>query len=100
MSLDPLVVGTIALMALATAATRLSGLWLAARLPAEGRARAALEAVPAAVLTALVAPTVLLGGPAELVAGIAAALAAWRLPLVAVVAIGAGTVALLRAALG
>ncbi|MGX1306679.1 putative membrane protein [Amorphus suaedae] len=98
MSFDPLTAVTIALMAIATYATRLAGLALVHRVPTGGRLRAALDAVPAAVLTALVAPAVLTGGIAELVAGGVAALAALRLPLLAVVVLGAGTAALLRAA--
>lgn len=98
MSVDPLTLLTILLMGLATYSTRLAGLYLVSRVPAAGRLRAALDAVPAAVLTALVAPAVLTGGIAELMGGGVAVLAALRLPLLAVVVIGAGSVALLRAA--
>tara|TARA_R110002020_G_scaffold15143_18_gene53857 strand:- start:2173 stop:2475 length:303 start_codon:yes stop_codon:yes gene_type:complete len=98
MSVDPLTLVTILLMGLATYSTRLAGLYLVSRVPAAGRLRAALDAVPAAVLTALVAPAVLTGGIAELMGGGVAVLAALRLPLLAVVVIGAGSVALLRAA--
>lgn len=98
MSLDPTTVVTILLMGLATYATRLAGLVLVSRVPAAGRVRNALEAVPAAVLTALVAPAVLTGGIAELVAGAVACLAALRLPLLVVVILGAAAAGLLRAA--
>lgn len=97
MSLDLLTVLTIVLMGLATYATRAAGLALVHRVPADGRLRRALEAVPAAVLTALVAPTVLSGGLAELAAGAVAVVAALRLPLLAVVILGAATAAALRA---
>lgn len=98
MSVDPTTLLTIVLMGLATYSTRLAGLFLVSRVPATGRLRSALDAVPAAVLTALVAPAVLTGGIAELVGGAAAVMASLRLPLLAVVLVGAGTVALLRAA--
>ncbi|WP_018700008.1 AzlD family protein [Amorphus coralli] len=98
MSVDPLTLLTIVLMGLATYSTRVAGLFLVSRVPAAGRVRNALEAVPAAVLTALVAPAVLTGGIAELAAGAVAGLAALRLPLLAVVILGAATAGLLRAA--
>jgi uncharacterized membrane protein len=50
------------------------------------------------VLTAVVAPPLLTTGPAETLAGLAAVLAALRLPLLAVVAVGVAAVVALRAA--
>ncbi|MDQ0315270.1 AzlD family protein [Amorphus orientalis] len=98
MNVDPVTLVTILLMGIATYSTRLAGLVLVRRVPASGRLRNALEAVPAAVLTALVAPAVLAGGLAELIAGAVALLAALRFPLLAVVVLGAATAGLLRAA--
>lgn len=51
------------------------------------------------MLTAVVAPAVL-AGPAEMTAGLVTILAAFRLPLIAVVAIGVATTALMRTLLG
>jgi uncharacterized membrane protein len=63
------------------------------------RTTAALDAVPAAVLTAVIAPSVFAAGPAEAVAGLITALAAFRLPLLATIAVGVGSVVVLRALL-
>ena len=86
----------IAAMAAVTYATRITGILLGDRLPREGRVRQALDAVPAAVLTAVIAPA-LMAGRAEMIAGAATALAMTRLPMLAAIAIGMTTAALLRA---
>jgi uncharacterized membrane protein len=78
-------------MAIATYATRLSGFIIGPFLPEEGRLRQALDAVPAAVLTAVVAPTIV-SGPAELIASIATIIAARRLPALGAIAVGVGAV--------
>lgn len=85
-------------MTLVTYATRVGGHVVLSRfstIPA--RLSAALEAVPIAVLTALIAPGIFSGVP-ELVAGIAVVAAAYRLPAVGVIVVGALAAALLRAA--
>ena len=71
MGLDGSTLLVIALMALATYATRAGGLWLANRFDLSERAGAWLDAIPAAILVSLVAPTVLTGGPAEALAAVA-----------------------------
>ena len=86
----------IAGMALVTYATRGLGPWMIARLAPGPRALAALEALPAAILTALVAPSVLATGPAESLAAIVTIIVALRLPIIATMAIGVGCVGLLR----
>ena len=58
-------------MALATIAIKASGLLLADRLPRDGFAAAWLKHIPGAVLAALVAPALVTGSMAELVAAIA-----------------------------
>jgi uncharacterized membrane protein len=96
MSLDPTTVLTILGMALLTYATRVGGLALGgARLT--GRMRAAFEAIPAAVLTAVIAPSALATGWRETLAAAIVCLAATRLPLLAVVAIGVAVIVALRA---
>lgn len=84
-------------MAAATILTRVSGLFLIERVKLSGRARLALEAIPPAVLMAVVAPTALMTGMAETMACAVTALAALRLPLLAATAIGVVCVAVLRA---
>lgn len=100
MSLDPATFLAILAMGVATYATRLAGLIVVRYIPIKGRARAALEAVPAAVLMAVIAPMAIATGPAETIAAIVTALAALRLPLIAVVAVGVGAVVILRIAIG
>ena len=87
-------------MAVATYATRLGGLWIAEHIPQSGRTRAALDALPAAVLTAVVAPMALATGIAETAAACVTVLAALRLPLLAAVAVGVLAVVLFRFLLG
>lgn len=60
------------------------------------RLEAALNAVPAAVLTAIVAPYAVFFGAAEAIALAAAVLLALRLPALAVLAIGWALVLVLR----
>lgn len=89
MQVDPLVLAAIAAMALATYATRVFGFWLVRRRSeVGGRLAGALEAVPGAVLTAIIAPMVLATGPAESGAALLTVLLALRLPLVVAVAGG------------
>jgi uncharacterized membrane protein len=68
----------IVLMALVTYATRAGGLWLANRFDLSERAGAWLDAIPAAILVSLVAPTVLTGGPAEALAAVAVVIVALK----------------------
>lgn len=100
MLLDPLVLAAILAMALATYATRFLGFWLVRHRSVGGRLAGALEAVPGAVLTALIAPMAFATGPAESIAALLTVLIAWRLPLIAAVAGGCLAVVALRALLG
>ena len=78
MGIDGVTLLVIALMALATYATRAGGLWLANRFDLSDRAGAWLDAIPGAILVSLVAPTVLTGGPAEALAAIAVVAVAFK----------------------
>ncbi len=100
MSLDSQAVLAILAMALATYLTRVGGLWLLKLANVKGRTRAALDAVPPAVLMAVIAPTVFATGPAETIASGITLAAAFRLPLLAAVAIGVASVVVLRMLLG
>ncbi len=96
-SIDPLALAAILGMAAVTYLTRLGG-WLAIRRMAlRGRARAGLEAVPGAVLAAVITPAVLTTGPAETIAAAVTVLAALRLPQLAAVVAGVASVVVLRA---
>lgn len=99
MSLDPMTLLAIIGMALVTYATRIGG-WLAVRrVVPTGRARAALEAVPGAVLAAVIAPMALATGPAETIAAVITVACSLKLPRILCVAIGVVAVVGLRAAL-
>lgn len=100
MSLDPANLLAIIAMAVATYGVRACGLWIAGRLPEHGRARAAMEALPPAVLSAVIAPIALATGPAETLAAAVTVLAAFRLPLIATVAVGVAAVVVFRALIG
>lgn len=96
MSLDTHTLLAILGMAAVTCLTRLAGLALAGRLVLSDRAQAAFDAIPPAVLVAVIAPSALATGWAETGATLIAALAATRLPLLAVVAVGVAAVVGLR----
>ena len=84
-------------MALATYATRASGLYLMRGVTVTGRLKAALDALPPAILMAVIAPTILTTGIAETIAaGLTAVAAFLRLPLVVTILIGVVSVVLLR----
>jgi uncharacterized membrane protein len=96
MSFDTTTLLAILAMAVVTYATRVAGLFVADRLVLKGRAKAAFDAIPPAVLVAVIAPTALTSGWAEAIAAAITAFAAFRLPLLATVAIGVVSVVVLR----
>jgi len=100
MSLDPVVLLAILVMAAITYATRIGGLLLAGRFAPRGRLKAAFDAIPPAVLTAVVAPTLFATGWPETIAGAITLLAAFRLPLLATIAVGVAAVVGLRWMMG
>ena len=84
-------------MGLATYSTRLSGLLLMRGVVVQGRLKAALDAVPPAVLMAVITPTVFMTGRAETLAAIVTAITAYlRLPLLIVILVGMLSVVGLR----
>lgn len=97
MSLDPQTFLAIIAMAVATALTRVSGVFLLRYLSIGEHTREALDAIPPAVLMAVIAPTALATGWAETIACAVTALAALRLPLLVCVIIGVVTVVAFRA---
>ncbi|PWR19357.1 AzlD domain-containing protein [Zavarzinia aquatilis] len=84
-------------MAIATMACRLAGLVLPARLIGTGRLSRAFDAMPVAILSAILAPLLLTRGPADALAGLVVIVAAARLPMIPVIAIGIGAAAAARA---
>lgn len=84
---------------LLTYLTRAGGHLLLARIGSmPPRLEAALNAVPAAVLTTIVTPVLVTGDWPERIAILVCLILSLRLPLIAVVAIGTGLVAAARAA--
>ncbi|GLQ37383.1 branched-chain amino acid transport [Rhizobium albus] len=84
--------------ALATYATRIGGHLILSRFERlHPRVEAALNAVPAAVLTTLFAPAAVFNGTAEALTMAAAILIGLRLPMLATVFIGTAIVVALRA---
>ena len=83
-------------MAMVTYATRIGGLFFADKLLFKGKAKAAFDEIPAAVLVSVIAPAVLTTGPAETIAALITIFAARRLPLIAVVIVGVVAVVVLR----
>ena len=83
----------IILIGVVTYITRSGGYLIISRFKSlHPRVEAALEAVPGAVLVALVLPPALTNGPLELLAMLAALVASFRLPPIAVLAVGMGIV--------
>ncbi|MBF9233577.1 AzlD family protein [Microvirga alba] len=96
MTIDTTTLLAIIAMAVVTYFTRIAGLFVANRLVLRGRAKAAFDAIPPAVLVAVIAPTALTTGWAEAIAAAITAAAAFRLPLLGTVAVGVVSVVLLR----
>lgn len=76
--LDPLVVGVILAMAAVTYATKAGGLWLLAYVELDERTEAGLEALPGAIIVAIVVPELTSGGPPEWTAAALAGVVAWK----------------------
>src|SRR5690606_19411136 len=96
MTIDPTTLTAILAMAVITYLTRIAGIFLVGRLALSGRAKAAFDAIPPAVLVAVIAPTALATGWPETLAALVTAVAATRLPLLATIAVGVASVVLLR----
>ncbi|WP_445502959.1 AzlD family protein [Microvirga sp. G4-2] len=96
MNLDTTTLLAIIAMAVATYITRIAGIFVADRLVLTGRAKAAFDAIPPAVLVSVIAPTALTTGWAEAIAAAITAVVAFRLPLLATIAVGVVSVVVLR----
>ena len=88
-------------MALATYVTRVAGLFLMRGVAVKGRLKAALDALPPAILMAVIAPTILITGNAERIAAVLTAISAvFRLPLIITILVGVVSVVALRRLIG
>lgn len=86
-------------MGIATYLTRAAGFYLLSGLNVTGRMKAALDALPPAVLMAVIAPVILATGRAETIAAVITAVAGFlRLPLAVTIVIGIVSVVVLRMA--
>jgi uncharacterized membrane protein len=97
MRLDPDTLLAILGMAIVTYLTRVTGFLIGDRLVLGPRAKAAFDAIPPAVLVAVIAPMALTTGWRETVAALVTAAVAARLPLLATVGLGVACVVALRA---
>lgn len=80
----------------ATYATRLLGVFLAPYVVLTGASKAALDAVPPAILMAIIAPTVFATGIAETLAALVTILVAFRAPLPVAIVSGVVSVVVFR----
>lgn len=94
--MDMTTVLTILGMGFVTYLTRVGGDLLMRNRELGPRMTAAMNAVPPAILTAVIAPSVLAAGPAEAVAGLVTAFAAFRLPLMGTILVGVASIVVLR----
>ncbi len=94
---DGYLVAAVIGMGMATYGSRLAGYWLLRDVAITGRWKAALDAVPPAILMAVIAPSVFLGTWMEWVAAaLTLGAALMRAPLLVSILLGVGTVAVLR----
>jgi uncharacterized membrane protein len=90
---------TILGMGFVTYLTRIGGDLLMRNRELGPRMTAAMNAVPPAILTAVIAPSVLADGAADAIAGLVTVFAAFRLPLMGTILIGVASVVVLRSLL-
>ena len=100
MTVETANLAAIVAMAVVTYATRIGGLWLLRFVKVTPLVQTSLDALPVAVLTAVIAPSLIKGGAPDLIAAALTLLAASRLPLLAVVVIGVGSAVILRHLMG
>lgn len=100
MTMDPYNLTLILLVTLATFAMRAVGAVVMARAELGPVSAAAFEAMPVAVLTAVIAPAVLTQGLPEAIAGTIAVLVGLRAPMAVVIVVAMATVVAMRHLLG
>lgn len=98
MRIDPTALAAIVAMGVATYLTRIGGYWLARNVTLSGRVQAGLEAVPGAILIALIAPAAFATGMAEsAAAAVALMVAVLRWPMLVALIASAAVAAGIRA---
>ncbi len=98
MNADTMNMVLIVLLGVVTYGLRVSGYLVLARISRLNlRVEAALDAVPVAVITALVAPVALVTGAAESIAAMVTVVAAFKLPILPTLVVAAVAVTVLRA---
>ena len=96
--LEPMVLLAIVVMAIVTALMRVGGFWLMGRLPLTPRVRRALEALPGAIVAAIVLPVIAkIGTVAALAVAAAAVAMVLRRNELLAVTVGVGVAILARA---
>lgn len=100
MTMDPHNLTLILLVTLATFAMRAAGAVIMARVELGPVSSAAFEAMPVAVLTAVIAPAVLTQGLPEAIAGGVAVLVGLRAPMAVVIVVAMVVVAAMRGFIG
>ncbi|MWV38595.1 AzlD domain-containing protein [Natrialba sp. INN-245] len=65
LSLEPVVVGVVLAMAVVTYLTKVGGMWLVRHVELSERLEAGLSVLPGAIVIAILAPELAVGGPAE-----------------------------------
>lgn len=78
LSLDPLVVGVILMMAAVTFLTKVGGLWVLSHFEVSERLEAGISVLPGAIVIAILGPELAEGGPAEWAAAGLTLLVMWR----------------------
>ena len=100
MTISAAALAAILLMAIATYLTRIGGVLLIQYVPIRGRLATALEAMPGAILIAVIAPIALATGWPEPIAAAIVLVAAIKLHTALVVLVGMASAGLLRALAG
>lgn len=97
MEIRPTVLLVIAGMAVVTYVTKAGGLWLMGKIEISGRIEAWLEALPGAVIVAIIAPSIVTGGAPEWIAAAVVLLVAWKTEnILLAMVVGVGAVLTIR----
>jgi uncharacterized membrane protein len=86
-------------MAGVTAFARVIGYWAIGKMKVSGPMAGALDAMPGAILIAIVSPAAFSAGPAEAASALLTVFLAWRFPMLVAVIGGVACVVILRFAL-
>jgi len=97
LSADPVTVGVVLAMAAVTYLTKAGGLWLLGRVDLSERAEAGLEALPGAIVVAILAPSVVTADPPTwLATGVVVLVASRTGSVLVALLVGIGSLLLFR----